>query len=195
MRANKGTQVDLGGVLIGTRVHELAAAIEGNRSDADLTLDFNEAGGFGCQSLVGAMLMKNNVLTTLRFADNIGAVGTKAIAEALKTNRTLKVLWLSRSKIGDAGIQHLTEALMLNDTLTAQQQHPIRWSAVDFCPVGEERDAQEPLIGRQHLGRRRALMFQPWRRATSPCVSFSAWVTFTISWHATSRLYAVRKQG
>ena len=44
--------------------------------------------------------------------------GAKAIAEALKTNKTLERLYLSVNLIGDEGVKALAKALETNKTLT-----------------------------------------------------------------------------
>ena len=48
---------------------------------------------------------------------DITAVGAKAIAEVLKTNKTLTDLRLTANKIGDEGAKALAKALETNATL------------------------------------------------------------------------------
>ena len=49
---------------------------------------------------------------------DINAVGAKAIAEVLKTNKTLTDLRLTANKIGDEGGKAFAEALKTNKTMT-----------------------------------------------------------------------------
>ncbi len=62
----------------------------------------------------------NRVLTELRLNGNeIGDVGAKAIAEALKVNGNadLTVLWLADNNIGVDGAKAIAEALKVNAVL------------------------------------------------------------------------------
>ena len=67
-----------------------------------------------------AEALKANKALTMLFLDNnsIGDADARALAEALKTNDALTSLWLSRDSIGDDGAQALAEALKTNDALT-----------------------------------------------------------------------------
>ncbi|KJE91004.1 TKL/IRAK protein kinase, variant 1 [Capsaspora owczarzaki ATCC 30864] len=64
-------------------------------------------------------LKTNRTVKELFLAKNqIGDAGTLALAEALKANKTVRTLYLSDNRIGDAGAQALAEALTVNETLT-----------------------------------------------------------------------------
>ncbi|KAF9944947.1 hypothetical protein BGZ72_001810, partial [Mortierella alpina] len=66
------------------------------------------------------MLKTNKTLTTWDLSDNkIGDEGAQALAEALKTNSTLTTLDMGNNKIRDDGAQALAGALKDNKTLTS----------------------------------------------------------------------------
>ena len=49
--------------------------------------------------------------------DNIGDQGSQALAQSLRTNTSLKYLYLGRNNIVDQGVQALVQALQTNSTL------------------------------------------------------------------------------
>ena len=68
-----------------------------------------------------AEILKSNTSVTLvdlRVNKDIGDEGAKALAEALKVNKTVKTLWLYGCGIGDDGAAALAEALRSNTSLT-----------------------------------------------------------------------------
>ncbi|KAG0345399.1 hypothetical protein BG005_001315, partial [Podila minutissima] len=78
----------------------------------------NSIGENGTRALAEA-LKTNSTLTTLGLRNNsIGENGTRALAEALKTNSTLTTLGLRNNSIGENGTRALAEALKTNSTLT-----------------------------------------------------------------------------
>lgn len=99
----------------------LAAALGANASLTSINLACNKKmGEVGLQALAKA-LATNNTLRSLNLVNNgMGPVAVQALAVALQRNTTLESLDLSDNDLaGEAGVHHLTGALLKNSTLTA----------------------------------------------------------------------------
>lgn len=68
-----------------------------------------------CWGVVTAALETNQTVTTL---DLFGCRGARAVVGALGTNRTISMLVLSASHLGEEGGIAVAEAMLLNDTVT-----------------------------------------------------------------------------
>ncbi|CAF4548334.1 unnamed protein product, partial [Rotaria socialis] len=78
-----------------------------NLTDQDMEIVANE------------LLQVNQVITRLDlYANQIGDIGARFVADAVRINTTLKELRLYNNKIGDVGTQYLAAALTTNQTLT-----------------------------------------------------------------------------
>lgn len=82
-----------------------------------LKLDGNALGDAGVTALAEGL--KTNKTVELLHLNNcgIGAEGATALAEALKVNQKLRKLYLIENKVGDVGAAALAEALKVNRTL------------------------------------------------------------------------------
>lgn len=101
----------------------LVSALETNKSLTMLHLGWlhgtSKIGATGSRALAQA-LMLNQTLKKLNIQDNaIGSEGALALAEALKTNQTVNHLNLSHNEIRLKGIQGLANSLITNQTLTS----------------------------------------------------------------------------
>ncbi|CAM4922220.1 unnamed protein product [Rotaria socialis] len=86
-----------------------------------LDLYANQIGDIGARFVADAVRI-NTTLKELRLYNNkIGDVGTQYLAAALTTNQTLTLLGLDTNQIGDSGAQYLGEALKTNKSLTLLQ--------------------------------------------------------------------------
>jgi len=86
-------------------------------TDLDLSAN-NQIGAVGAKAIADA-LQHNSCLNTLNLGYNkIGDDGAKAIADALKHNSCLSYLGLGKNKIGVVGAKAFTDALQHNSCLT-----------------------------------------------------------------------------
>jgi Ran GTPase-activating protein (RanGAP) involved in mRNA processing and transport len=98
--------------------HELAGALERNRTLKVLDLDSNNIGDGS--RLLAAALERNNSLTALFLtSNNIGDDGARYLAAALERNNSLTWLGLYNNNIGEAGAAAFRAALETNCTLYA----------------------------------------------------------------------------
>ncbi|CAF1381715.1 unnamed protein product [Adineta ricciae] len=114
-------------------LNHLATALHDNKTLTFLRLASNSLEDVDAQHLSN-VLRQNKVLTILKLQDNrIGDAGAKYLANALENNtvhndrvwpkhytKTITALYLESNNItfADDGVQHLTEALQNNTTLT-----------------------------------------------------------------------------
>ena len=83
-----------------------------------LRLSHNQIGAAGAVALAGA-LRTNTSLRVLSLAVNqIGNAGATALAKALRKNTSLTTLYLNENQIGNAGATALARALRTNTSLT-----------------------------------------------------------------------------
>ncbi|KAH3766933.1 FBox-LRR protein [Pelomyxa schiedti] len=96
----------------------LANVLQHNTSITSLLLGENKLGPIGARNIT-TTLEQNATLTSLHLEDNnIGPEGGKAISDCLKSNDELLELVIDKNNIG-IGIQHISEALIMNCTLTS----------------------------------------------------------------------------
>ncbi|KJE94948.1 hypothetical protein CAOG_08896 [Capsaspora owczarzaki ATCC 30864] len=82
-----------------------------------LNLDENQIGDNEARAIAEALKV-NKTLTELHlYTNRIGDAGAKAIAEALKVNKTMTLLHLQQNHIGNAGTHAIAEALKANTRL------------------------------------------------------------------------------
>ncbi|MGB4192307.1 MAG: hypothetical protein WBJ81_07205 [Rickettsiales bacterium] len=103
-----------------------------NNSPNYINVTFEEIDDESVQNLAQA-LINNKILTVLRFSEpegngdgrpaNIGDEGAKAIAEALKVNRSINTLDLKRNNITDKAVIDLLKALEINGSITSLDLH------------------------------------------------------------------------
>jgi len=80
--------------------------------------EFKGIGDEGAKALAEALKVNKTVTNIVLEANLIGNEGTQALAEALKVNTTLTNINLRVNNIGEEGAQALAEALNINTTLT-----------------------------------------------------------------------------
>eukprot|EP00812_Abedinium_dasypus_P001547 NODE_1187_length_1215_cov_413.352586.p1 GENE.NODE_1187_length_1215_cov_413.352586~~NODE_1187_length_1215_cov_413.352586.p1 ORF type:complete len:381 (+),score=127.08 NODE_1187_length_1215_cov_413.352586:3-1145(+) len=80
-------------------------------------LRWSSIGDRAAEALAEALKSNNTLKDLYLYQNRIGSDGAKALAEALKTNKTLEVLRLQDNNIGDDGTKALAEALKTNRTL------------------------------------------------------------------------------
>lgn len=90
----------------------LAAAIKDNIILWKLCIWDNPLNDLGIRSLTEALSTGNSVLRDLRIGwTGVTDQGAFYLAELLKVNNLLTDLWMRENKIGDRGVEHLTNAL------------------------------------------------------------------------------------
>eukprot|EP00812_Abedinium_dasypus_P011919 NODE_545_length_1486_cov_445.815514.p1 GENE.NODE_545_length_1486_cov_445.815514~~NODE_545_length_1486_cov_445.815514.p1 ORF type:complete len:428 (-),score=147.61 NODE_545_length_1486_cov_445.815514:186-1349(-) len=111
--------LDASKTVLGNRSMELL--VEAMKEDpcAYKALRFTECdlGDRAAEALAEALKTNKTLEWLLLQGNNIGDDGAKALAEALKSNDTLKKLFLDNNCIGSYGAKALAEALKSNDTL------------------------------------------------------------------------------
>ena len=102
----------------------LAKILCANSSLTALLLSNNNIGDEGAEYLASALYF-NKTLKVLDLQNNgIGSDGAKALAKALHFNCTLKHLDLTQNPdIGEEGLQHLLQALTVNDSIGVVQKN------------------------------------------------------------------------
>jgi Ran GTPase-activating protein (RanGAP) involved in mRNA processing and transport len=102
--------------LVDADAHELAGALERNKSLKTLDMDTNN-GPDGARYLAAA-LERNKTLKTLNLSfNNIGPDGARHLAAALGRNKVLREFWLDGNNVGDDGAAAFRTALERNNTL------------------------------------------------------------------------------
>jgi len=95
---------------------EIGKALQNNSTLKTLVLNNNNINDYGVNQIVSAL--GKSILTTLYLGTNfITNIGATTIADALKTNRTLKKIDLSYTDIDDDGVNVIVEALKTNTTI------------------------------------------------------------------------------
>ena len=82
-----------------------------------LNLVWNNIGDVGAKTIANAMKGNRSLVELQMMDNNIGDVGAKAIADALKDIHSLKHLGLSSNKIGNDGAKAIADALKGNHSL------------------------------------------------------------------------------
>jgi len=100
-------------------IEALAAVFTVNQTLADLEIRENKAQSFNVEPLAEA-LKTNRTIKRLVLAGNrqIGKEGVKSLLEMLKVNKTITHFDFSQSLLGDEGAQTLAEAISVNQTVT-----------------------------------------------------------------------------
>ncbi|CAF4127880.1 unnamed protein product, partial [Adineta steineri] len=95
-------------------------AIQNNKIFTQLYLGQNRPGDKGAQHIANAL--RNNTTITILYLDQnqtkIGDKGAHYLADALRHNTALQMLSLYDDQIGDKGAQHLADALRSNAALS-----------------------------------------------------------------------------
>eukprot|EP00049_Salpingoeca_infusionum_P005378 m.91519 g.91519 ORF g.91519 m.91519 type:complete len:261 (-) comp12950_c0_seq1:178-960(-) len=106
----------------------LAKGLENNKSLLWLSLGQCSIGPEGAASL--ALVLSTTCIADLYLHQNmIGAVGARAVSEALKQQTTIKRLGLAGNQFGDEGAQYLAQGLAKNTTL--------EWLSIEQCRIGD----------------------------------------------------------
>ncbi|CAF3039019.1 unnamed protein product [Rotaria sp. Silwood2] len=93
----------------------LADSIANNNTLQELFLDGNQILDIGVHYL--SLILNCSTLISLSLSENgITDQGAEYLAESLKTNRTLRRLWLYHNQIGDHGIQMFADTLTRHNT-------------------------------------------------------------------------------
>ncbi|CAF3426633.1 unnamed protein product [Rotaria socialis] len=116
--AKKCTELWLYGNKITSKgVSILAKSLINNSTLQSLDLSFNQIYDVGVFELTQALSV--NQKSSLRFLylskNGIANDGASYLSEMLKTNRSLKELWLSNNEVGDEGVKKLANALAYYD--------------------------------------------------------------------------------
>lgn len=126
-------EVDISNNYIGSvGAPALASAVSSNRTLIKLNLRLNEIDDDGGIAFANALALNDCALEELNLGAQMrvdgfagwGLLGNQfaeAMGAALHTNTALKVLKISRSRIGHAGAKHIAEGLRGNSTLTRLQ--------------------------------------------------------------------------
>jgi Ran GTPase-activating protein (RanGAP) involved in mRNA processing and transport len=100
-------------------IEMITVALENNKSLEKLVIEHHQQ--LTSQSAIAlADLLQTNSSTLIALtlnATSIGDEGSQSIAKALKTNRSLKKLFLTDCRITDIGVIGLNESLKVNATL------------------------------------------------------------------------------
>jgi len=84
--------------------------------------------GIEVAELVAKVLEFNSITTLDLYGSNIKAKGVKYLAEVLKSNKSLKVLYLGWNNIGNNGVKYLAETLKFNKSLKVLN---LGWNNID----------------------------------------------------------------
>jgi len=115
------TQLHLGGNNIGAHGLEcIAKSLCHNTTLTSLGLRDNHVGGEGMRHLSAALMQPTCALSDVQLKGNfIGPEGAAHLAEALRVNKSLKVLELQSNDIGHLGARLLCDALCSNESVHA----------------------------------------------------------------------------
>ena len=96
----------------------IAEALSTNKTLDTLYFEYMRLGDIGAEIMANALASTSSSLRKLiLFKCGVGALGSRALADALETNTCLKTLGLAFSEIGDAGATALGHALASNSSL------------------------------------------------------------------------------
>ena len=96
----------------------IAEALSTNKTLDTLYFEGMRLGDIGAEIMANALASTSSSLRKLiLFKCGVGALGSRALADALETNTCLKTLGLAFSEIGDAGATALGHALASNSSL------------------------------------------------------------------------------
>ncbi|CAM4790161.1 unnamed protein product [Rotaria magnacalcarata] len=82
-----------------------------------LDLHANQIGDIGARFVADAVRINTTLKELHLYNNKVEVVGTQYLAAALKTNQSLTLLQLQTNQIGDSGAQYLADALKVNKTL------------------------------------------------------------------------------
>ncbi|CAM4790158.1 unnamed protein product [Rotaria magnacalcarata] len=82
-----------------------------------LDLHANQIGDIGARFVADAVRINTTLKELHLYNNKVEVVGTQYLAAALKTNQTLNILSLYQNQIGDTGAQYLGDALKTNQSL------------------------------------------------------------------------------
>ncbi|KAL0480806.1 hypothetical protein AKO1_006945 [Acrasis kona] len=121
LRNHTLTQLHLGGNNIGARGLEcIAKSLFENVTLTSLGLRDNQVGSEGMRHLSAALMRAECALSDVQLKGNtIGAEGAGYLAEALRVNKSLKVLELQSNDIGPLGARFICDALCCNESVHA----------------------------------------------------------------------------